>query len=409
MRPTLFTIPFLPAWLGEVKSYGVMLMIGFLTGIWMCCRRAERVRANPDVLLNMGFISLVGGISGARIMYVIHYWDRSFGNQPNPILAALNIRAGGMEFLGGPILVIPALYIYVRFIAKVSRRWYLDIAAPALAWGLAITRIGCFMNGCCYGATCVNPADPTRMEAALPWAVRFPYGSAPMVKQFELGHMVLPKELIINSAGGSTPLPRESIDELLKDDGAHGQLLRQRVDDLARKLGDAQARGAPPEELRIAQTHLESAQATYRAYLSSYAGVAHAQCVKYGLTPRELAGLADRFAGPPCHPVQLYAMITGFLLAWVLSVGFYYRKRHGVVLPWFLVLYSIARFFEELLRQDNPLDFGAGRLTISQFLSLIIGVIGVASLIYLHRLPLKCPLARPWIPPDRDAAEALTT
>ena len=113
MRPTLFHIPFLPEWLGDFKSYGVMMMIAFLTGIWMACRRAERSRANPDVILNMGFIALVCGIVGARAMYVIHYWDTRFANQPSPWLAALDIRAGGLEFLGGPILVIPAMFVRI--------------------------------------------------------------------------------------------------------------------------------------------------------------------------------------------------------------------------------------------------------------------------------------------------------
>src|SRR5262245_52820514 len=159
MRPTLFNIPFLPAWLGDIKSYGVMMMIAFLTGIWLACRRAERSRANPDVILNMGFIALICGIVGARAMYVIHYWDTHFANQPNPWWAAFDIRAGGLEFLGGPILVVPALWIYLRYVARVSTRWYLDMAAPALPWGLAITRIGCFLNGCCWGAVCLHDAQ----------------------------------------------------------------------------------------------------------------------------------------------------------------------------------------------------------------------------------------------------------
>lgn len=411
MRPTLFTIPFLPSWLGEVKSYGVMLMIGFLTGIWMACRRAERSRANPDIVLNMGFIALIGGLIGARAMYVIHYWDRSFGNQPSPLMAVLDIRAGGLEFLGGPILVIPALYIYLKYIAKVSRRWYLDIATPALPWGLALTRIGCFLNGCCWGAVCLNPNDPTHSEAAVPWAVRFPYGSAPMNQQYQFGQLTLPKELIwVGPGGDSSPIPRDAIDELVKDDGARGRGLRQRVDQLSSEYNAAIARNAPPEEQRILQTNLEAARESYRHYAEqSFAGIADAQCRKYGLTPKELAALADQFRGKPSHPTQLYAVITGLLLTWLLSVAFFYRKRHGVLLPWFLILYSIARFFEELLRQDNPLDFGFGGLTISQFLGLILVVIGAACLWYLYRLPQRCPLAKPWEPPDEEATAAVTT
>jgi len=410
MRPTLFTIPFLPSWLGEIKSYGVMLMLGFLTGIWMACRRAERSRANPDIILNMGFISLIGGIVGARAMYVIHYWGERFGNQPSPIMAVLDIRSGGLEFLGGPMLVIPALYIYLRYIAKVSRRWYLDMAIPALPWGLALTRVGCFLNGCCWGSVCVDPNDPAHARAAVPWAVRFPYGSGPMIQQYQFGQLTLPKELIwVGPGGDSTPIPREAIDALAADDGATGRSIRQRFDELARQLNEARARNAPPEEIRIAETNLASIKQVHLKYLDTMAGVADAQCRKYNITPAELAALADHYRAKPNHPTQLYAVITGLLLTWVLSVGYFYRKRHGVLLPWFLILYSIARFFEELLRQDNPLDFGFGGLTISQFLGLILAVIGAACLWYIYRLPERCPLAVPWDPPDEDAPAAVAT
>src|ERR1043166_2096861 len=152
MHPTIFKIPYLPEWLADIKSYGVMMMIAVLTGSWMSCRRALRSQGNPDIVLNIGFISLVAGGGGARIMFVAHYWDTRFANQPNPLLAVFDIRAGGLEFWGGPLLTVPALIVYLRYIAKVSARWYLDMTAPALAWGLAVTRIGCFLNGCCWGS-----------------------------------------------------------------------------------------------------------------------------------------------------------------------------------------------------------------------------------------------------------------
>ncbi len=165
MYPTMFRLPFLPDWLADIKSYGVMMMIAFLTGIWLACRRAYKTQADPDVVINLGFIALILGVIGARAMFVIHYWETRFANQPNPLWAVFDIRAGGLEFWGGPLLVIPAIAIYLRYIAKVSARWYLDITIPSLAWGLAITRIGCFLNGCCWGAVCVQEHDSAHDHA----------------------------------------------------------------------------------------------------------------------------------------------------------------------------------------------------------------------------------------------------
>src|SRR5262249_25487653 len=152
----------------------------FLTGIWMACRRAIRSQANPDTVLNLGFISLVFGVLGARIMFVWHYWDARFANLPHPYLSIFDLRSGGLEFCGGPLLTIPAVAIYLKYFAKASVRWYMDILAPSLAWGLAITRIGCFLNGCCWGSACVDEHDPARVKAQVPWAVHFPYGSPAM-------------------------------------------------------------------------------------------------------------------------------------------------------------------------------------------------------------------------------------
>ena len=93
MYPTMFKIP-MPDWIpgffhssGDVKSYGVMMMIAFLTGIWLACRRAYRSQGNPDVVLNLGFIALVFGVAGARAMFVIHYWETRFANTPSPFMA----------------------------------------------------------------------------------------------------------------------------------------------------------------------------------------------------------------------------------------------------------------------------------------------------------------------------------
>lgn len=80
MYPTMFRIPFLPEQWADIKSYGVMMMVAFLGGIWLACRRAMKVKADPDVVLNMGFIALITGVVGARAFFVIHYWSGRFAN-----------------------------------------------------------------------------------------------------------------------------------------------------------------------------------------------------------------------------------------------------------------------------------------------------------------------------------------
>lgn len=398
MYPTMFEIPFLPDWLADVKSYGVMMTIAFLTGIWMACKRAVKSHGDPDIVLNMGFIALVCGIVGARIMYVAHYWDTRFANQASPILAAFDIRAGGLEFLGGPILTVPALMIYLRYVAKVSMRWYLDFSIPALPWGLALTRIGCFLNGCCWGAVCIDEHSVQRDQASIPWAVRFPYGSPAMIQQFRFGQIAIPKELIvITPLGESYPLRREQIEDAQEAENEIGVEQFRAYQTAHRKLEEQLAQGAQPAEIAGLRKESAAALSEY-VKVNPLAGQVFVQCDRFGLTPAELRVLADQYRSKPVHPAQLYAVINGLLLSGLLSLIFYYRRRHGVLLGVFLLIYPVSRFLLELIRQDNPLDYGG--LTISQFLGLCVSLLGAVYMWYIYRLPEKCPRAVEFIPPD---------
>ncbi len=391
MFPTLFTIP-MPDWfspffqqLGEIKSYGVMMMIAFLSGIWLACRRASRSQADPDIVLNLGFISLICGVAGARLMFVLHYWDTKFANKAEPLVEVFNLSNGGLEFWGGPLLVIPAGIIYLRFFAKTSVRWYLDICLPSLAWGLAITRVGCFLNGCCWGAVCVVPHDHDAAEsntvvASVPWAVTFPYGSPAMNQQYEFGQLTLPKELIYTFPSGETmPYPRGYINLAIADGGK----TRTEVE-------------------KSANTEFEKAADQAARWRRSSIRDVERRCEENGLTLAQFADLANQYRSRPVHPSQLYAVVNAFLISWLLSTIFYYRQRHGIILGWFLILYSIARIVLESIRADNPLDTFGG-ITISQSISLCTFIAGVLWLALMYRLPKYSPRAVPFVWEDEDA------
>lgn len=406
----MFNIPmpnWIPQWLhsfGDVKSYGVMMMIAFLTGIWLACRRAFRSQADPDIVLNIGFLALIFGVAGARAMFVIHYWDTRFANTSNPFGAIFDIRAGGLEFWGGPIAVIPVIIVYLRYIAKVSVRWYMDITAPSLAWGLAITRVGCFLNGCCWGAVCVDQHDHSGEKAMVPWAVRFPYGSPAMRQQFEFGQLTLPKELIYTlSSGQCFPLPREYIELALKDNGAARKKL-----EAARDAAEAELKGATESGVdqamqnELAARHRDAGKKLLDYIRTSEAGVVEKQCIQYGLSVSQLSELTKLYRSKPVHPTQLYAVVNAFLISWLLSTLFYYRKRHGILLGWFLLIYSVSRVFEEAVRQDNPLDIGG--VTISQAVSIVTFLLGVGWMLLMNRLPLASPRAVKFEFPPEEAA-----
>lgn len=379
MWPTLFHLPLIQL---PIRSYGFMLMIGFLGGTWWATRRAARVKCDPDFVVNLGFISLVASVVGARIFYVAHYWDEHFAGRG--IKAMIDITAGGLEFYGGFIGAVAAILIYMKF-SKVSIRLYLDIVTPSLMFGMAMARIGCFLNGCCWG----GPCSPN-----LPWAVQFPYASPALHRQWEERQVTLPAELIyVNSNGVPSPLPRDLLD--MTPEQQHGaRLAFERAD---KTLRDAEKRGADEKTLATLRKQRERAE-KQKQTTDAATRMLRDQLSLYHLTATELCDHAHEHGRTlPLHPAQLYASMNGVLLAILLNLIFYHRKHHGVVFAYLLMLYPAARIMEEMVRIDNPHDTAG--LTISQFVSVLLFVLGLVLYYAFKRMPQRSPLAVPFVPP----------
>ena len=142
--------------------YGILVALGFLAGLWTASRRALYDGIRGEAIVDLGPWLILGAIIGARGLFVISYWREDFAGKP--LWQMLNIRGGGLVFYGGLIGASLACFLYVRL--KSLPLWKItDILAPSIALGHAFGRIGCLMNGCCYGRVC-----------NLPWAIQFPYG-----------------------------------------------------------------------------------------------------------------------------------------------------------------------------------------------------------------------------------------
>jgi len=376
MHPELFKIPGINL---AVPSFGATLMVGFLLGTWWAARRCAKVKVDPDMALNLGFIILIVGTLSARTFYVIHYWSTEFAHQPAQVF---NIRAGGMEVYGGIIGGFLACAAYIK-LKRMSLRLLSDIVAPSLLLAMGIGRIGCFLFGCCWGATC---------SEKLPWSVRFPFASPAYLQQWQDRLVTAPAELIFVSPDGiSGPLPRQLL-------AASDRQLRARLAQLEAQVAKARATGDRNKIARADQQQKQTAEAIQPliSHLAAFATT--------------LDALRDEAAGPgflskPVHPAQLYSAVGPVLLAFITSAFFYRRRRHGTVFPLGMSLYAVERFLEELLRLDNPQDtFG---LTVSQAISL--GVLVLAALCYLvlRRLPLRSPRAVPYVPPAKTPPPSL--
>ena len=151
-----------------VRGYGVMLLAAAVAGTWLSVVRGRRQGIDADTILAAATEVFIWGLMGARLFYVLEYHEQFFATgKPlgQTLVDILNIANGGLVVFGS--LPTAALAIW-RFAARrgLPILTLADCAAPGMLVGLAIGRIGCFLNGCCYGGPC-----------DLPWAVSFPAGT----------------------------------------------------------------------------------------------------------------------------------------------------------------------------------------------------------------------------------------
>jgi phosphatidylglycerol:prolipoprotein diacylglycerol transferase len=143
----------------QVYWYGILAAAAFLVAFGTASRRAPRVGIRSEDVFNLAPWIIIGAVVGARVLYVISYWDKEFAGRPWTQI--FNMRSG-LVYYGGLIGSSLGTIIFCRK-ARLPLWRMADVMAPSIALGHAFGRVGCFMTGCCYG----RPTD-------LPWAVHFP-------------------------------------------------------------------------------------------------------------------------------------------------------------------------------------------------------------------------------------------
>jgi phosphatidylglycerol---prolipoprotein diacylglyceryl transferase len=143
-----------------IRSYGVMLVIAFWLGIEMSARSARRLGLDPARILDMGLVVLVSSLVGSRLLYVVSH----ISEYQHDKISVLKVWEGGLTFYGGLIAGVACGLAYLRW-KRLPVLDVTDVVAPYLALGIAIARVGCFLNGCCFGKAthlpwgCVFPPD----------------------------------------------------------------------------------------------------------------------------------------------------------------------------------------------------------------------------------------------------------
>jgi len=313
MYPELFEIPFIHL---TVKSYGLMMVIGFLAAVTVIRYLSRDFTRDPQLITNAALYSLIAGVAGARLFYVFHH----LGNFRYDPLGVFKIWQGGLELLGGVILAVLVIFFFLVY-HKLPIRRYLDALAVGLMLALAFGRIGCFLNGCCYG----KPTD-------LPWGVRFPYYS------FAYQSQVNPD-----------PQRDRSEPQLKLPDEYFGY-----QDD------DGWFPGLKPKQMLTDKQKEEVTKGKYR-------------CLPVHPTQLYSSGLAAFW----CLVLYLFWRRSQKALGSGKPGGF--LAKPGCTFALMLIVYGASRYLLESLRDDNPFEFDG--LTISQNLAIVMIVLGAVLMV----------------------------
>jgi len=142
-----------------IHTYGLLLALAFIAGIWLASRNAAKSGLNPDSIWNLGLIIIFSALVGAKLLLFIS--DSSYYMEnPREIFSLATLRSSGVYY-GGLLLALLASAWYMHR-AKLPSWQVADITAPGIALGQSIGRLGCLSAGCCYG-------KPTSM----PWGITF--------------------------------------------------------------------------------------------------------------------------------------------------------------------------------------------------------------------------------------------
>lgn len=357
----------MPNWVPDylpIYGFGFMLVWAFLICPWLANRRAEKEGIAKDRVQDLAIWIFLGGIVFARITFMIQYG--------RPITEFFNIWQGGLVFygsaIGGLVGYIGAYYFVLRK-HNISTWKMADIIAPSVAIGLCLGRVGCLLNGCCYGnvATCEHCPK-----------IAFPL-SAP--SRFDLT-----KHGYQTAAGftisGDRPV---TVGAVAKDSPAYEKGLRPgdhiiQIRDF-RKTGDnhriEKYFDDDPEDL-----------SSFRNCL--VADWPHGK-TELALTVERLGETKDLPAFEPwtlqLHPTQIYESISTLLLFFLLTAYYPFRRRDGEVMVIFMVGYAVHRFLNEMLRNDtDPVAFG---MTLSQNGSILFLTVALILAWRLWRKPIQ--------------------
>jgi phosphatidylglycerol:prolipoprotein diacylglycerol transferase len=348
-----------------VHGYGVMMLLAVLSGTALAVWRARAIGVGSEAVFSLVFWMMVPGIVGARAFYVIQFWSREFwpvyttsGGGARALLGAvLNVANGGLVVYGSFFGGVLGMWLFAKR-HRIPLLAICDLISPSMMLGLAIGRVGCLLNGCCFGAVCDEP-----------WAITFPAGPAPVFTpvyeaQVQRGQMY----------GFRVSTNPDAPPKVLGVDAGRP------ADRAGLKVGD-----------RLSQINgegVKNCEAVYDALLTAF--LRHAP-LQIAVENRPGAKIVLPAVAPPPRslpvvPTQPLSTIDALILCLLLLACSPFRRRDGQLFALMCSIYPVTRFLIEGLRSDEAPMFGTG-LTISQLVSVMMLLVAAALWFCILRRP----------------------
>jgi phosphatidylglycerol:prolipoprotein diacylglycerol transferase len=187
--PELFKIPFVNV---PIHTYGVMIVIGFLLAIYIAYRQCVRLGKYENDVLDYGFWALVGGMLGARIVFIMVEWRSFFienpfvelGTSGIKIPAVLAVWQGGLVYWGS---FIGGFFAFLIFAKKRNLPMFhlADILVLGVPLAQMFGRLGCVAAGCCWGGSHFHYDSSGKVVSDWFCDLQFPPGSSAFASLYE--------------------------------------------------------------------------------------------------------------------------------------------------------------------------------------------------------------------------------
>ncbi len=153
-----------------LPTYLLVISLTYCVCIFLVYWRANKLRISVLTALDICLAIMIGGLLGSRLLHIVYEEPRYYLENP---LSVFKLWRGGFVFYGGLFGAWLTSWLYLRRKSEEFGRWA-DFFAPVLSLGYALGRIGCFLNGCCYGKFCAYSWAVDFHQTGLPLGPRHP-------------------------------------------------------------------------------------------------------------------------------------------------------------------------------------------------------------------------------------------